>query len=185
MVVLRPLEPEDCDVLLPWITSADALFQWSGPWDFRWPLDREQLLHDLGSASARRLLFAAADEAGSELLGHAMLTVQPEHGLGVIGRVLVNPGRRGGACAGFIAAQATRYFEQPGSFARVVALAVDRSRLIRTPAGLPPSYGATPTSAETAAVRKRRGLTTINSSICACVTPSSRRAGSTWFEISR
>ena len=38
MVTLRSLEPDDCDVLESWITSADALFQWSGPWDFRWPL---------------------------------------------------------------------------------------------------------------------------------------------------
>jgi RimJ/RimL family protein N-acetyltransferase len=96
MIALRPLEPEDCEALLPWIPSADALFQWSGPWDFRWPIDRDQLLRDLHAAHGRRVLFAAVDEAGGELRGHAMLTVQPDHGLGVIGRVLVDPGRRGG-----------------------------------------------------------------------------------------
>ena len=96
MIALRPLEPEDCDALLAWITSADALFQWSGPWDFRWPLDREQLLRDLRSAHDRRLLLGAVEEGGRELVGHVMLTVQFEHGLAVIGRVLIDPARRGG-----------------------------------------------------------------------------------------
>lgn len=95
MLTLRSLNPDDTEVLLSWITSADALFQWSGPWDFRWPLDRDQLRRDLASAHERRLLFAAVDEPEQALLGHVMLTVQPDHGLGVIGRVLVDPSRRG------------------------------------------------------------------------------------------
>jgi RimJ/RimL family protein N-acetyltransferase len=81
-------------MLLSWIPSADALFQWSGPWDFRWPLDRLQLRRDLERAGEDRRVFAAADTR-DELVGHAMLTVQPEHRLGVIGRVLIDPARRG------------------------------------------------------------------------------------------
>ena len=92
---LRALVPEDCDALRSWITSADALFQWSGPWDFSWPLDREQLRHDLERAGDHRRLYAAVDPDG-ELAGHAMLTIQPDHRLGVISRVLVDPTRRGG-----------------------------------------------------------------------------------------
>jgi ribosomal protein S18 acetylase RimI-like enzyme len=94
MVTLRALEPDDCDVVHGWIDSADALFQWSGAWDFRWPLDRGELRRDLAAAGERRRLFAAV--TGGELSGHLMLTIQPEHRLGVIGRVLVNPARRGG-----------------------------------------------------------------------------------------
>lgn len=97
MLTLRALEPEDCDVLESWISSADALWQWSGPWDFRWPLDHRHLRRDLAGAGAgeRRRLFAAVDDGGGVLVGHAMLTIQPEHRLGVIGRVLIDPARRG------------------------------------------------------------------------------------------
>lgn len=95
VVSLRALGPEDCVALLSWITSPDALFQWSGPWDFRWPLDRRQLRRDLEAAADRRRLFAAVDPSGGELVGHAMLTVEREHRLGVIGRVLIDPARRG------------------------------------------------------------------------------------------
>jgi RimJ/RimL family protein N-acetyltransferase len=96
MVNLRPLEPEDCDVVASWITSADALFQWSGPWDFRWPLERIDLRRDLASASGRRLLYGAVAEGSERLVGHVMLTVNPEHGQAVIGRVLIDPARRSG-----------------------------------------------------------------------------------------
>lgn len=91
---LRALALEDCETLLSWISSADALFQWSGPWDFRWPLDRLQLRRDLERAGDHRRVLAAVD-AEDELVGHAMLTVQREHRLGVIGRVLIDPARRG------------------------------------------------------------------------------------------
>jgi RimJ/RimL family protein N-acetyltransferase len=95
MVSLRALEPEDCQTLLSWIPSADALVQWSGSWDFRWPLDRAQLERDLAAAGEYRRLFAAVDGAGHDLVGHVMLTFQPEHRLGVVGRVVVDPARRG------------------------------------------------------------------------------------------
>jgi RimJ/RimL family protein N-acetyltransferase len=94
LVTLRALEPDDFDTMLSWIDSADALFQWSGAWDFRWPLDRSRLRRDLAAAGEGRRLFAAVREG--DLAGHVMLTIQPEHGLGVIGRVLVDPARRGG-----------------------------------------------------------------------------------------
>src|SRR6185437_2201738 len=89
---LRPLALEDCESLRSWISSADALFQWSGPWDFRWPIDRLQLRRDLRRAGDHRRLYVAVD-TGDEPVGHAMLTVQPQHRLGVIGRVLIDPAR--------------------------------------------------------------------------------------------
>jgi RimJ/RimL family protein N-acetyltransferase len=92
-VRLRPLELEDCRTLHSWIASADALFQWSGPWDFRWPFDVGQLRRDLELAGERRRVYAAVDPGG-ELVGHAMLTVRHDHRLGVIGRVLIDPGRQ-------------------------------------------------------------------------------------------
>lgn len=91
---LRALALADCETLLSWIPSADALFQWSGPWDFRWPLDRLQLERDVSRAGDHRRRYVAVS-ASDELVGHAMLSIQPEHGLGVIGRVLIDPARRG------------------------------------------------------------------------------------------
>jgi RimJ/RimL family protein N-acetyltransferase len=93
-ITFRALHPDDCGKLVGWIPSSDALFQWSGPWDFRWPLHRAQLERDLAAAGERRRVLAAVNPAG-ELVGHVMLTAWPDHGLGLIGRVLVDPERRG------------------------------------------------------------------------------------------
>jgi len=90
-VSLRPLTAADCVRLVGWIESEDALYQWSGPAAFTWPL---QLLHDLGAESDSRFLFAAADAAG-ELIGHAKLVVQPHHRHGLLGRVVIAPEHRG------------------------------------------------------------------------------------------
>lgn len=95
-IKLRALGHADCDALLSWIPSADALFQWSGPWDFTWPLTPEQLIRDLESASDQRRVLAAVDAKSGEMVGHVMLTIWPPHRFAVIGRVLVDPAHRGG-----------------------------------------------------------------------------------------
>lgn len=111
---LRALSREDCAKLLDWVPSADALFQWSGPWDFRWPLDRAQLERDLEASGERRRVLAAVNPAG-ELVGHVMLTTWPDHGLGVIGRVLVDPARRGSGLGGALMGEIVRVgFEEVG-----------------------------------------------------------------------
>jgi RimJ/RimL family protein N-acetyltransferase len=112
---LRPLQPEDGETLLAWIASSDALFQWSGPWDFTWPLTREQLLHDLEAASERRLVLAAVDEDQGEMVGHVMLTVWRPHGFGLIGRVLVDPARRGAGLGTALMREVARFgFDELG-----------------------------------------------------------------------
>lgn len=94
MVALRPLEPADCGRLVGWIDSEDALYQWSGPWDFGWPLNVRQVVDDLRTAGADRLVLAVVDRGDGELVGHVMLRVQRRHRLGLIARVLVAPERR-------------------------------------------------------------------------------------------
>ncbi len=112
---LRALALDDCATLHSWITSADALFQWSGPWDFRWPLDLRQLRRDLELSGDHRRLFAAVDPRGGKLVGHAMLTVQPDHRLGVIGRVLIDPERRAGGLGTALMQEVVRVgFDQLG-----------------------------------------------------------------------
>jgi RimJ/RimL family protein N-acetyltransferase len=93
-LALRALEPADCDRLLTWIDSADALWQWSGARSFAWPLDRGQLLRDLATRAGSGGLLAGIDESG-EMVGHVLIEAQDHHGLGHIGRVAVSPDRRG------------------------------------------------------------------------------------------
>ncbi len=94
-VRLRALGLDDCDRLLSWIDPEDALYQWSGAWSFSWPLDRQQLVRNLDWQSDSRSLFAAVDRGDGELVGTAKLEIQPTHGLGLIGHVLVAPHSRG------------------------------------------------------------------------------------------
>jgi RimJ/RimL family protein N-acetyltransferase len=93
-LTLRALEPADCDRLLAWIDSADALWQWSGPRSFTWPLDRGQLRRDLAARADSGGLLAGIDETGA-MAGHVLLEAEHHHGLGHIGRVAIAPDRRG------------------------------------------------------------------------------------------
>ncbi len=93
-LALRPLEPADCDRLLRWIDSSDALWQWSGVRSFTWPLDQGQLLRDLDARAGSGGLFAGIDERG-EMVAHVLLEAQLNHGVGLVGRVAVAPEQRG------------------------------------------------------------------------------------------
>jgi RimJ/RimL family protein N-acetyltransferase len=95
VLTLRALQPADCDRLLSWIDSSDALWQWSGPRSFTWPLDRGQLLRDVAAHAGSSVgLFAGIDEDG-EMVAHVLIDAQHHHGLGLIGRVAVAPEQRG------------------------------------------------------------------------------------------
>src|SRR6202012_1124150 len=93
-LTLRPLAPADCERLLTWIDSADALWQWSGVRAFTWPLERGQLLRDLAARGESGGLLAGIDESG-EMVGHVLIEAQHHHGVGLIGRVAVAPDHRG------------------------------------------------------------------------------------------
>jgi RimJ/RimL family protein N-acetyltransferase len=94
-LILRPLQAADCDRLLSWIHSQDAMYQWSGARGFTWPLDRGQLLRDLAAhAGSSRELLAAVD-GGGEMVGHVSLDTTHHHRLANIGRVAIAPDRRG------------------------------------------------------------------------------------------
>jgi RimJ/RimL family protein N-acetyltransferase len=94
-LALRPLRAGHCDVLLTWIGSSDELIQWAGPRDFSWPLTREQLLNDLHAADHLRVPLAAVQGEDRRFVGHVMLTMSPQHGVGVLGRVMIAPEHRG------------------------------------------------------------------------------------------
>ncbi len=113
-LTLRPLGAADCDRLLTWIDSADALWQWSGARAFTWPLDRGQLVRDLAARAGSGGLLAGVDETG-EMVGHVLIEAQHHHGLGHIGRVAVAPGRRGqGLGAALMSATVRHAFDELG-----------------------------------------------------------------------
>jgi RimJ/RimL family protein N-acetyltransferase len=93
-LTLRALQPADCDRLLTWIDSSDALWQWSGARSFTWPLDRGQLLRDLAARGDSGGLLAGIDDSG-EMVAHVLIEAEHRHGLGHLGRVAVAPERRG------------------------------------------------------------------------------------------
>jgi RimJ/RimL family protein N-acetyltransferase len=96
VLTLRPLQAGDCDRLLGWIDSEDALYQWSGARSFSWPLDRGQLLRDLAAqAGGSRELLAAVDDDG-EMVGHVSVDANRHHRVANIGRVAIAPDKRGG-----------------------------------------------------------------------------------------
>jgi RimJ/RimL family protein N-acetyltransferase len=114
-LALRALAPADCDRLLTWVDSSDALWQWSGARSFTWPLDRGQLLRDLAAHSGSSVeLFAGIDEAG-EMVAHVLIDAQHYHGLGLIGRVAVAPEQRGrGVGAALMRATIRHGFDELG-----------------------------------------------------------------------
>lgn len=113
-LALRGLEPSDCDCLLTWVDSADALWQWSGSRSFTWPLDRGQLLRDLAARGDSDGLYAAIDDRG-EMVGHVQLDAQLYHGVGHIGRVAVAPAQRGrGLGTALMRATVRRGFDELG-----------------------------------------------------------------------
>jgi RimJ/RimL family protein N-acetyltransferase len=113
-LALRALEPADCDRLLSWIDSSDALWQWSGPRSFTWPLDRGQLVRDLAAHADSGGLLAGIDASG-EMVGHVLIEAQHDHGLGLIGRVAVAPDQRGrGLGTALMRATVRRGFDELG-----------------------------------------------------------------------
>jgi RimJ/RimL family protein N-acetyltransferase len=113
-LVLRALAPGDCDRLLTWIDSADALWQWSGVRAFTWPLDRGQLLRDLAARAESGGLLAGIDQSG-EMVAHVLIEPQHHHGVGHIGRVAVAPDRRGsGLGAALMRATVRHGFDEMG-----------------------------------------------------------------------
>lgn len=113
-LTLRALAPADCDRLLGWIDSADALWQWSGPRSFTWPLDRGQLLRDLAARADSGGLLAGVDESG-EMVAHVLIDALPHHGLANLGRVGVAPDQRGrGLGAALMRATVRHCFDELG-----------------------------------------------------------------------
>jgi RimJ/RimL family protein N-acetyltransferase len=94
LLTLRPFDDDDFPLILGSITSADELLQWAGP-GFHWPLSEDQLrdYRRRGIDDPEKFRQLTAVE-GDRAVGHVELTVEREHDLAHIGRVLVAPVER-------------------------------------------------------------------------------------------
>jgi RimJ/RimL family protein N-acetyltransferase len=95
VIELRPSVVEDLPHLLKWVSSEEEMRVWSGP-GFLWPLSTNQLrAYFEESRSGQRLLWSADAIKDGALVGHASLALKAEGAVGRLGRVLVDPARRG------------------------------------------------------------------------------------------
>lgn len=102
MIRLEPFTPADIDRLLGWIRSPEELMLWTAS-SFGFPLTREHIEGHLRDSAARgeRRIFKAVEEGSGEIVGHIELgAIDPRNHSVRIGRVLVDPDRRGQGLGG-------------------------------------------------------------------------------------
>jgi RimJ/RimL family protein N-acetyltransferase len=94
---LIPFTASDIERLLGWIRSPEELRLWTAS-SFGFPLTREHIEGHLRDSAERgdRRIFKAVEEGREEAVGHIELgAIDPRNRAVRIGRVLVDPGRRG------------------------------------------------------------------------------------------
>lgn len=86
---------KDINELCRWFNSNDEILQWAGP-GLKYPLDHEQIvsmLKDTENFPPRRLMFVGVQDFVNVV--HAQIELNWEHGVAILGRVVVNPAYRG------------------------------------------------------------------------------------------
>ena len=94
---LVPFTASDIDRLLGWIRSPGELMLWTAS-SFGFPLTREHIEGHLRDSAERgdRRIFKAVEEGREEAVGHIELgAIDPRNRSVRIGRVLIDPARRG------------------------------------------------------------------------------------------
>jgi RimJ/RimL family protein N-acetyltransferase len=95
VIELRAFVASDGDLIREWIRGPQELLLWAGS-AFRWPLDAEQLAeYEAESALSNRQTWTALDPSSDSPVGHASIKlIRPDAAR--LGRVLIDPDRRGG-----------------------------------------------------------------------------------------
>ncbi|MDM7851267.1 GNAT family N-acetyltransferase [Pseudochrobactrum kiredjianiae] len=92
---IRPFHQDDAAHLCNWFASEAELIQWGGPL-LKYPLCEPQIqqMHsETEGNKPQRLMFSAF--YNQELVAHAQLVLDWQHGVARLGRVAVNPSYRG------------------------------------------------------------------------------------------
>lgn len=112
---IRPLVAADFASIKEWFADEAALVQWAGP-DIRYPLDAPQIDAMLEEAARQppvRLLWVGLED--DAVAAHAQLAIDWRHGLVRLGRVALDPARRGqGLAVPFLAKVRDAAFALPG-----------------------------------------------------------------------
>ena len=115
---LLPFTTSDIDRLLGWIRSPEELMLWTAS-SFGFPLTREHIEGHLRDSAERgdRRIFKAVEERSQEAVGHIELgAIDPRNRSIRIGRVLVDPARRGqGLGAAMMRAALATAFQELGA----------------------------------------------------------------------
>jgi RimJ/RimL family protein N-acetyltransferase len=99
-VRLRRIREGDLRSILSWVATYEEMVQWSGPWNFTFPLDEGQLarfflIEDPGEG-LRRMQFVAEEEGSQAVVGQIGFSrIWPRTDAAHLGPVLVAPALRG------------------------------------------------------------------------------------------
>jgi RimJ/RimL family protein N-acetyltransferase len=99
-VHLRRIELEDLRTLLSWVGRYEEMLQWSGPWNFTFPLDEGQLArffwNEVPDVGLRRMQFAAVEEGSRATVGQIGFSrIWTRTDAAHLGPVIVDPALRG------------------------------------------------------------------------------------------
>jgi ribosomal protein S18 acetylase RimI-like enzyme len=124
---IRPRTAGDCAVIVSWIADAGALYQFTGS-RLRWPLTVAQLteMEDQDVFTAWTL----TDKASDATIGHFDLTIEKH--VARIGRVIIDPARRGRGLAGVLMRFALEQAQLLGAESAQLNVIANNQAAIRT-----------------------------------------------------
>jgi RimJ/RimL family protein N-acetyltransferase len=99
-IQLKPIQPDDIRPMLSWVGSYEEMVQWSGPWNFDFPLDEAQLarffLTEALDNGLKRMQFVAVEPTSQRPVGQIGFSrIWPKTNAAHLGPVIVDPGLRG------------------------------------------------------------------------------------------
>jgi RimJ/RimL family protein N-acetyltransferase len=115
---LRAITAEDFPPLLSWVTTYEELVQWSGPWNFEFPLDEQQLARfflaeALEGGLQRRQFVAFDDDSATPIAQIGFSRIWPKTNAAHLGPVIVDPALRGMGIGQFATRELVRFgFEE-------------------------------------------------------------------------
>lgn len=97
---LRRIERADFPQITSWVRTHEEMVQWSGPWNFTFPLDEDQLarffLIEEPGDGLRRMQFVAVDGASQTVVGQIGFSrIWSRTDAAHLGPVIVDPALRG------------------------------------------------------------------------------------------
>ena len=95
---LLPFRKEDCDWLVPWISTREALYTWSGNAVFRHPLDKKQMRRHLKMTLSKYPgyhYYKAVDFFTGEPAGYGEIARVNSNRSAFLARILIGPEHRG------------------------------------------------------------------------------------------